>query len=785
MNSIARVSLNRDRFQSIRSHLFGTAEIGRSSLENIGLGAVEYFICMIHDAGKLSDEFGSYIMRGDPAERGSVNHSAAGALYVYNKYYLRAYKEKNMIMALTAQLIINSVYSHHGRLYDCINTDAENIFKRKMDSKSDCGYEEIMQGYFEEIISERELDKLFDESCKEIKEMMDRLKKFRHFGWGMVQKLLYSALIDADRYDAFCFESWQENYSIVPDWDLMKENLGRKLDSFDCKTGIDKMRRYISDTCAAASQRGNGVYRLSVPTGAGKTLASLRYALNCAEDKKHIFYIIPYTTILDQTADEIRAICGEDNVLEHHSGVVSEDDEYEKNERYRLLTDRWNSPIVLTTLVQFMNALYAGKPSCARRMRSLADSVIIFDEVQAMPYKIVSLFNEAVNFLVEVCGCTVLLCTATQPTFDSLKEHRLRLSENCELVQRDDDEYKDVFRRSKVIDMCANGSMSCEEIAKLAEREQQKGESVLIIANTVSEAVMIYNAVNNGSEKILLTSKKCRSHRKKIISEIKEKTKSVIRGENEGFITVSTQLVEAGVDFSFSCVIRALAGLDNLAQSAGRCNRSGEFGRLCNVYLVDIKDEKLEKLEDIRRAKDSSRTVIKFDKGVHELLSKEMINRFYRKYYDVDNSRVNPMNYEYAEGESTLMQLLSDNAHYVSEYKRKHTNVSPPMLVQAFETAGKAFRVIENNTYTVIVPYEEGEECISVLEGGGDFNDKIKALKKSAAFSVNIYNYEFEKLKEKNALYFIEEVGVWALSNNFYNEEYGLYLYAELEFLGF
>ena len=204
MNSIARVSLNRDRFQGIRSHLFATAETGRGSLEKIGLGTVEYFICMIHDAGKLSDEFGSYIMRGDPSERGSVNHSAAGALYVYNRYYLSAYKEKNAIKALTAQLIINSVYSHHGRLYDCINTDAENIFKRKMDSKSDCGYEEIMRGYFEEIISERELDRLFDESCKEIKEMMERLKKFRHFGWGMVQKLLYSALIDADRYDAYC-----------------------------------------------------------------------------------------------------------------------------------------------------------------------------------------------------------------------------------------------------------------------------------------------------------------------------------------------------------------------------------------------------------------------------------------------------------------------------------------------------------------------------------------------------------------------------------------------------
>ena len=348
---LARIIHETGKEQTIKEHSENTTKICADKLKHIGLEKTAYLTGMLHDAGKCCCEFQRYMEENNRSKRGSVIHSAAAAVYLYDKYY-----ERNKLLT---QLMADAIIRHHGRLFDCINLDAENIFYNTLMNHKNKGYSGIMDEFFQEVISEDTIELLFCEAEREIAECTDGLNEF---GLGMLQKELYSALIDADRYDAYCLEAEIEPELLrIPDWSQAKENMEKRRNEFTRDTEINKVRCIISDKCYEAAEIKKGIYRLAVPTGAGKTLSSLRFALNFADkyNKKHIFYVIPYTTIIDQTAEEVRSICGDDMVLEHHSNVIIEDDsdEYLK---YQKLTERWTAPVILTTVVQFMNSLYAG-----------------------------------------------------------------------------------------------------------------------------------------------------------------------------------------------------------------------------------------------------------------------------------------------------------------------------------------------------------------------------------------------------------------------------------------
>lgn len=780
----ARFIYETNREQSMKEHSVNVSKICRESMAHIGLGCLGELTGIIHDAGKLKKSFIEYMGKNDKSLRGSISHSDAGAEYLYHSFYKCTL---DPVEKLTAQLIINSVYCHHGRLYDCITPEGENKFEKKMKNHSDCGYKEIMNVFFNEILSEGDIQNLFYKSCEEMKKVLPTVSSFNFFGLGMIQKLLYSSLIDADRYDAFCFETeYKSDYlKEIPQWKNAADNMEMTISKFkSADTEIDKMRCMISDKCFEAANRGEGLYTLSVPTGSGKTLSSLRFALNFAKknNKKHIFYVIPYTTILDQTASEVRKICGDDMVLEHHSGIVFEDDD--KLQTYQLLTQRWNSPIILTTIVQFMNALYSGKSACARRMNSLCNSVIIIDEVQFVPRRLIHLFTEAINFLHEVCKSTVLLCTATQPDFGSLENHPLRLNRDSDLAAGIP-ELNDVFKRNEVVNLYSNRGMTFQEITDLAEKQLKDKNSVLIIMNKIGEAKTIYDLINCGCEKIYISSKKCGAQRKELIEYIKNRTSEIAAVEvdvSEKLIIVSTQMVEAGVDFSCGCVIRAAAGVDSIAQAAGRCNRNGEINELCKVFMVNVEDEDLSRLEDIRRAKRCTEALLSRDRDI-DLLSKEAVKKYYSEYLKNESSNLDDK--DYIVGNTTMMEMLSENTKYVTEYVGVNGFEELPSVVQSFETAGKMFRVIDNNTYTVVVPYKDGKKYLKTLNGSADICTKYDVIRKCSKYSVNLYQYEIDKLKERNALYFIEDVGVWALAEGFYSEEYGVVPDGDQELLEF
>lgn len=418
-------------------------------------------------------------------------------------------------------------------------------------------------------------------------------------------------MLDADRYDSYLFENNEKVTNMTDDNFFAKlsdelENHIRKLD----KSGsVNKERQKISDACLSFAKNDNGIYQLHVPTGGGKTLSSLRYAVNCAKmnGKDRIFYIAPYKSILEQNADVVRGIskyCKEE-ILEHHSDIVSSDD------RYKLLTERWSSKIVLTTMVQFLDTLFAGKSSAARRFHSLANSVIIIDEVQSIPVNCIYMFNTAMNFLASVMNCSVVLCTATQPRLHLTKKYLLMLS-NKRMIEDTTEIFKR-FKRTQIRDLTIEGVFSSERLAEFIAEKHKDNKRILAILNTKKAALKAFLCLKENYPSFnvcYLSTGLCPAHRRKVLEKI--------RYEKE-VICISTQLIEAGVDISFSIVIRSLAGLDSIAQAAGRCNRNKELEN-GDVYIIRFKEENIDKLVDIREGQKAALNVLAaFEKNLKDL----------------------------------------------------------------------------------------------------------------------------------------------------------------------
>ena len=304
-----------------------------------------------------------------------------------------------------------------------------------------------VQCFFEKVISYEEFQNYIDKASQELeiylsKEPAEESEKQLMF----LTKFVFSALIDADRTNTRLFEEKKKEEPLKDNRKLFEEFYNRlmiKLNSFknrdDCNNPINKLRAQMSEQCGQFADRPSGIYTLSIPTGGGKTLSSLRYALKHAQlqNKNRIIYVVPFTTIIEQNANEVRKILKDDiNILEHHSNIIEDiedDDENQdglitKQQKLKLAKDNWNSPIIFTTMVQFLNVFYAKGTRNIRRLHNLCDSVIIFDELKFVPVKCVSLFNYALNFLRTYCNCCILLCTATQPALDFV-ERRLDINE--------------------------------------------------------------------------------------------------------------------------------------------------------------------------------------------------------------------------------------------------------------------------------------------------------------------------------------------------------------------
>ena len=794
--------------QSVKDHLLGVSSKSGVFASKISLEKQGELIGLLHDLGKYSKEFqdylGSAIGKINPDEddfvdaiglKGKIDHSSAGAQHIWNALQGEV-SEKNVV----AQILSLCIASHHSGLIDCLTPDGEDNFSRRMAKPEERSHLKEAEFSADKEIIRTAINILEDENLitplieiiKEIHQHAKDKNTIFYFQVGLLVRFLFSCLIDADRLDTALFEfpkqTEQRQFGQYLGWETLIARLDRKLNSFSTEKEIDQIRADVSIHCSKNSERPKGLFTLTVPTGGGKTLSSLRFALHHA--KKHrmerIFYVIPYTSIIDQNAGEVREILEDSNtdekgsvVLEYHSNIIFENNKTQWREK--LLAENWDAPVIFTTSVQFLECLFGGGTRNARRMHQLANSVIIFDEIQTLPIRTVHMFNNAINFLTEICGASVLLCTATQPLLGNVdaKKGCLSISPSNELMENMGKLFSDL-KRVEILDKTKfSGEWSDEEIAGLANDAIGSSGSCLIIVNTKPKARAIYEQckkqifINNLYH---LSTNMCAAHRWKILEEIK------IKLGNQPVLCVSTQLIEAGVDIDFGSVIRSITGMDSIAQAAGRCNRHKK-NSLGRVYIINPESEKIEMLPDIAKGKDVSERIFREFKDDpvsfgSDLLSLEVMKRYYQ-YYFFD--RKDEMSYAIGDNrgqaQDTLLNMLSENRFACGEYKRIHQGqVSPIQLRHSFMTANKIFEVIGAGTQGIVVPYgDEGKKIIADLCGAFDLEKDYKLLKRAQRYTVNVFPRCLQKLIDADAIYEAQKnSGIFCLKNEYYSEDFGI-----------
>lgn len=793
--------------QSVRTHLHEVSEIAGLLAGKVGLQVEGELIGLLHDLGKHSNEFQNYIKSSfglinqdedayvnARSLKGKVDHSTAGAQYVW-----RELSKKGNMGQIAGQIMALCVASHHAGLIDCLTTSGEDSFAKRI-NKQEC------KTHLDEVINKldgtfkKRVDGLLGSplliGCLEEKLKIlasgENSEVIVRFKVGLLVRFLFSCLLDADRINTSDFENPNQKKcrpnSKYVGWQSLVDRLEEKLKiySADCAGDVAKIRRMVSDHCRDRASNKKGIYSLTVPTGGGKTLASLRFALHHAEKwgMDRIIYVVPFTTIIDQNADELRKILEVSKayqgriVLEHHSNLTPE----EQGWKEKMLTENWDSPIIFTTMVQFLETLFGSGTRGARRMHQLANAVLIFDEIQTIPVNCVHLFNNATNFLVEHCGATAIMCTATQPLLNKVDEKKgtLQLDATNEIMPNVKKLFDDL-KRVEIHNCNKPGGWTNKEIMDMATREVNKSGSCLIVVNTKKSAQDLYQIAKARTKARLycLSTYLCPAHRKIILEDIKKQL------GKQPVLCVSTQLIEAGVDIDFGSVIRFMAGLESIAQAAGRCNRHKKRD-IGHVFVLNPSDESLAMLKDIREGKEQAERVLGevargelMVKG--NLLDPEAMTRFYEYYFYSRCSEMDyPLHTKDIGHDDTLLNLLSVNSQAGVAYTRANHQAPGIYLRQSFMTAAKAFRAIDAPTTGIIVPYgKEGADIISRLQALDNVNEQFKLMRRAQQYTVNIYPYMLKKLRDDMRVVsnIQEDMRILYLNDSrYYHDEYGLCL---------
>ena len=796
--------------QFLQTHLTETAEIAKLLAAKLDLDQAGELLGLMHDFGKYSRKFQKYIHDEtglfnpdlddeESMPNGSkVDHSTAGAQWVYRE--LRKFGAAQGIGELFGQMLGLCIASHHGEgLIDCLDGEGNSKWIERFNKTDELTHlagceqkaDEIVQQKAYELAGENLIRSLLN-AVKPILSNQTINNKIKEFYLGCMTRFLFSCLIDADRIDSSDFEREAQKevrrLTEKTDWQTAIDQLEAKLAGFENRYPIDEIRRRISDDCLKRAADSQGIYTLTVPTGGGKTLASLRYALNHA--KKHnldrIIYIIPYTSIIDQNAQAMREILGEDWVLEHHSNLEPEKQSWQD----KLLSENWDKPIVFTTMVQFLDAWFGGGTRGARHIHPMTNSVLIFDEIQTLPVKCVHLFCNVLNWLTTFGKSTAVLCTATQPLLgesglqnfpkdkrESIAARGLLKQPAHAEIMGTDKQREELYKKLSRVEIRFNekaGGWNVAEAGAFLLEQFQTTQSCLFIVNTKKWAQELYQYCqrqNVPPEALFhLSTHQCAAHRKAIFDTIKGRLKN-----KEPVICISTQLIEAGVDISMACVIRALGGLDSIAQAAGRCNRHGEKEGKGQVWVLNLQEQDFTRiLPDIQAGKTHTERVFR-DFAGQDILQPAAMERYFEYYF---YQRSDEMAYSIKNSATgSLLDWLSDNALNPYGEKNNKRNKPLPLLMQSFKSAGRVFQAIDAPTHAVIVPYGEGVELIAKLCGEWAPKEMYDAKKKAQRYSVNVFPNVWDKLQKENALHeTIEGSGIYYLNERYYNDEFGLSL---------
>ncbi len=680
----------------LEEHLKGTAELSSTFAAEFGCSDWGRLVGLWHDLGKYSDDFQKMLLASADAhietKHGRVDHSTAGAIHAHEKF------------KTAGRIFSYLIAGHHAGLADWQTAEAGNksLIHRLQNNEL---LKKALAANIPQEITEQSFPK------------QRFITSDGHAFW---IRMLYSCLVDADFLDTEAFLDPDKSESrkgypplneLLPLFETYMEK--KKAESDD--TAVNKQRAEILKQCLAKSTHKPAIFTLTVPTGGGKTLSSMAFALHHAAKygKGRIIYVIPYTSIIEQTANQFRQIFN-DAVVEHHSNIdVS--DEKDETTKSRLACENWDAPVIVTTSVQFFESLFANRSSRCRKLHNIVNSVVVLDEVQLLPAEFLNPILHTIKELDRNYGVTFVLSTATQPAFtphNSVDYRFEGLSDTVEIMENPVALHK-AFKRVEIhVPDNLTASRTWEDLAK----ELAQCSSVLCIVNRRDDCRTLYELMPKENT-FHLSALMCGAHRSKVIAQIKQCLK-----DNLPTRVISTQLVEAGVDLDFPVVYRAIAGIDSIAQAAGRCNREGllDKGRV----VVFVPPSKIP-VGYLRQAAEIGRRLI--SGKTKELLAPEMFGQFFKEVY----------------------WLQGDNLdkHGILEYLR---NPNSSELGFSFYTAARKFKLIDDKQYApVIVCYEEGEKLIEQLKRIGQ---ERWLMRKIQRYVINLPKYLHTKLRNENAV---------------------------------
>lgn len=710
-----------EQWQPLDHHLRNVATRAAEFAESFQSKDWAYIAGLWHDLGKGSLEFQKYLKSQNEAcaesLSGRVDHSSAGAQHAASA------------IPILGHILSYAIAGHHAGLLD---GRAEGACQEKRLSKAihpwKCGLQDL----------------LISSGTPEVPKCLQRnLAERDAFAVAFFVRMVFSCLVDGDFLDT---EFWLQPEKADARKDFPKleglfDVFFRSLDDFQARekdNPLAALRRQIRLDCERAGEWPPGFFSLTVPTGGGKTLSSLAFALRHAQ--KHVYqrvvYVAPFTTIIEQNAGVFRAHLGRNAVLEHHSNL----DATKETAAARLAAENWDAPVIVTTSVQFYESLFSNSPSRCRKLHRIARSVIILDEAQTLPVDYLKPCLKALQLLVRDYGCSVVLCTATQPEIRKRSDFSIGLENVREIMT----EPRKLYAALKRVNVKLIGKQTDAQLCGrlLAERQG------LCIANTTKHARLLFEGLPSTEGHFHLSARMCPAHRRLRMWQIRQALKSgaVCR-------VVSTQVVEAGVDLDFPVVYRAMAGLDSIAQAAGRCNRNNKLGRLGNVFIFTSEHRAANQY-----FKDTADCADQVMASFSDPLDLDANERYFKLYYWDQQSRW--------------------DAHHIHDLFHLEQNRDFPFNFGFMQAAEKFHMIDDKATCTVLVPWGRRGQRLCEKIRDMPAPDR-ETLRQAQRFAVHVHQAEWSKHAVRDIRLVYDNLGILESPEIHYHAHTGLNLDAD------
>lgn len=710
--------------QTVKAHLTGVSEKAEKFSVDL-LKPIAKKASLYHDIGKYALNFQKRL----DDDKVKFSHAACGALE-YKKF-----ADKNDAFA---PLMEYCIAGHHTGLMDggtvADNSDSptlNGILKRADEYTGDSDYSAYATEIEFATLTQEERTPLYNElrSAKDPTELIERYAFFT--------KYVFSCLTDADFLDTEIFCNKNVERGMSGDFKKALDKLNRELSDMPSDNPLRQARSRIQQQAFDNLVNKSHISILDMPTGSGKTLCSLKLALESG--KKRIIYVIPYTSIIEQTANKFEKMFGDVlPVLQHHSNYSYDggtEEEKKTAEKLKRTCENWDAPLIITTSVQFFQSIYHYKGSALRKLHNLRDSVIVFDEIHLIPTELLRPCLKAVGYITKYLNSEALFLSATMPDYSKLFDKFLPdVNYNKLVTDRTNFKY---FKKCEYKDM---GRTTLETIAENASR----CKNALIVVNTKKTAAELYSLVQG--EKYHLSANMTPAHRSRVIEVVRNKLK-----KGERITVVSTSLVEAGVDLDFNTVFRQLSGLDSILQAGGRCNREGKDAK-GYVYVFDI-DETYRKGSDLAMRINKTKGLLE---KYQDITSNDCIKEYYDGIFDFNQSRI------------------AENS--IAKYNEQSNSFDRQGLMSPysipFRSYAMQFEYISADTISIVIDDPNDQTCHELVETlrNGDMSVR-RALQK---YSVSVYMNVFKDLYSQGVLN-DHGTGIFILENqSYYNNETGL-----------